>query len=399
MLMGFVISIYAIMHRLTIQNKRANYWLPFFVILFSIAFLMTWTPFNFWKWLPHIFFVGQYNWRLLGQVIWIGALLFGWGICWLFKNKLDLRHTVIGILLIVISTSAYFPTINNSNINLTEFLQKPLLIYNNTTYSINFIKNPQFVKHIDTMNIDLLMLGNRLHFNEKYAITKALLDYAYKPIIEVEGIIPIDIKEQYMIALLNDQEIARFTFKKTGKFHWTFPLSYKDASFQNTDKFHFQFKIVDPTTEIPPVIPIEKMYISGFASPLDTMDVVDVKKHCQLNKAITHCELNIGKDIKILELPILYYPKLLQIKLNGKVVPYYGVMKGSYLLAGITPEPSTANKVDIEFRGLVWANLLSFIFWSIWGILLLKIIYEIISIRIHFRNVKLAAYIQNTKME
>ncbi|HEX2549627.1 MAG TPA: hypothetical protein VHM20_07350, partial [Gammaproteobacteria bacterium] len=128
MLIGFGLVMYALMHRLTIHNKRANYWLPFFVILFGLAFLMTWTPFNFWRWLPQIFFIGQYSWRLLGQVIWIGALLLAWGVCWLFKNKLDARHTIIGVLLIALSTSAYFPTIKNSNLDPVAFFKEPLLI-------------------------------------------------------------------------------------------------------------------------------------------------------------------------------------------------------------------------------------------------------------------------------
>lgn len=399
-LMGFAVSVYAITNRLTINNKRANYWLPFFAVLFSIAFTMTWTPFNFWQWLPQIFYIGQYSWRLLGQVVWIGAIILAWGICWLFKNKLDLRHTIIGMLLIVVSTSAYFPTLKNSNIDPVEFLKKPFLIYNDTTYAINFLKNTQFVKHIDTMNINLLMENNKLQFNQTYSITRALLDFAYKPVIEMNGEIPNDINQkQYMVALLNDKEISRFAFKP-GKFHWEIPFPFQEEIFNNPDKFYLQFKIENQSKDSPePIIAIEKLFISGFASPIDTMDVSKVETHCRLNKSITHCELNVDQDIKVLELPILYYPQLLQIKLNGKTVPYFGVMKGSNLLVGVTPKPSSLNKIDIKFRGLPWANLLSLMFWVIWGLLVLKVLIQILSSKLSIKNVKLTEYIQNTKME
>ncbi len=76
----------------------------------------------------------------------------------------------------------------------------------------------------------------------------------------------------------------------------------------------------------------------------------------------------------LLELPILYYPKLLNIVLNGKTVPYQSVLYLDHLITSVAPVSGEMNTITIQFRGLVWANRISLFSWCLWGILLVLLI-------------------------
>jgi hypothetical protein len=76
----------------------------------------------------------------------------------------------------------------------------------------------------------------------------------------------------------------------------------------------------------------------------------------------------------LLELPLLYYPELLDIRLNGKTVPYQSVLFHGQQMAAITPLSGTLNTIRFQFQGVFWANWLSL---GCWGLLMLFIIYKL----------------------
>jgi hypothetical protein len=91
-------------------NKNFDNWFPILFCVFILDFLLVWSPINIWKYLPTSFLIFQYTWRLLAQMMWSGALLFAGVLCWIFKNKMTARHTVIGVILLVLATIPWFPT-------------------------------------------------------------------------------------------------------------------------------------------------------------------------------------------------------------------------------------------------------------------------------------------------
>jgi uncharacterized membrane protein len=161
---------YAYFKKLSCGCRRADYWLPYLLIIFFIAFFLVWSPINIWKVLPQPLLVAQYCWRLLNQVIWIGALLSAWAICWLFKNKLDIRHIVIGSIVLVLSTSVWYKISQYGVVNLSQIISHPTVPYNRNAYKINFVKYPQFVQHIDSSLID----NEKLLTDFEYHIEKPL---------------------------------------------------------------------------------------------------------------------------------------------------------------------------------------------------------------------------------
>jgi hypothetical protein len=245
---------YAMLSQQQERDRRANFWLPALLIVFFIAIFMVWSPINFWQWLPRTGMVAQYPWRLLGQVIWMGALLFAWGLCWLFKNKLDVRHVAVGVFIVILSTSDWLPIKGDTVVYVNKIIQHATLIGDSANdYLVNTTKYP--------------------------------------------GLIDI------------------------------------------TDK--------------------------KFLNSSAVLSVNQVKKSCHPQNADTLCELNVPSSVHLLELPVLYYPALLNITLNGRPVTYQSVLNQKNLIAAVVPQPGV-NVIQIQFRGLLWANAISTFSFDLW---------------------------------
>lgn len=375
------ICFYAFANKSRLHNPRANYWLPPLLILFLLAFMLIWSPISFWQWLPSLFLIGQYCWRLLDQLIWIGALLFAWAVCWLFKNKLDLQHIIIGGLLLIITASAAFPTLYMTyfTIDLAHFIKHPHAVYNPNAYTIEFNKHTGFVDKIDSLTLYSLMTNKTLQLNTIYALPQTLLHYTKTPTLSLHGSIPKKLQPHSQLrALLNSATIATFNLVP-GKFHWEIPISSAVLSRLKDSKVpQLQFKISNNTNNTVS-ISIDEIVLSGFLSAPQTLNVKAVQPFCQQQKTMTICKMNVPKATELLELPILYYPKLLRITRNGQTVPYKGIVYQDNLIAGITPEPGKANIITIEFTGLMWANYISWLSWGLWLTLFIVTIFNVLA--------------------
>jgi hypothetical protein len=357
-LMAFGLCCYALFNKNRLPSLRANYWLPYLLIIFIVTFLLAWSPINFWHYLPSFFYIGQYTWRLLSQLIWIGTLLFAWAVCWLFKNKMDQRHTIIGILVLVVTASAAFPQIYKGyfNINLSQFIKHPYAIFNPDAYTIEYAG---FIDQIDTLSLSSLIPGNILQTNTEYALTQALLHYAFKPSVVMQGTIPQNLPHAIKLKALINNKIVAVTSLKPGKFRWSFPLN-------KTNKLlRLQFQ-TEPQVKENFYIPIESLVLTGFQQSSKTLDVKSAQPFCQQQKTLTICKMAVSPTVQLIELPILYYPKVLDITLNGKSIPYKGVVYNNHILTGITPESGKNNIITIRFIGLRWANAVSWLSWGLW---------------------------------
>jgi hypothetical protein len=376
-LLAVGVCFYARFYKQSIGYKRADYFLPSLLILFSIAFFMVWSPFNFWQWLPSSLLIAQYSWRLLDQVIWIGAILFAWAFLWLYKNKVDLSHVLLGIFLIALSASPWIPEIKSSPVQLSDFIKKPVLVYNTTAYALNFIKNTAFVTNIDSLVLDpseLLPLNTPIHVHH------ALLKIADKPAVSVQGTIPDDAGSNSILsAKLNNNVISTLKLKP-GKFNWNFPLPAVSTLPQNEAAADLQFEITPALPEKTPAtamkISLDKILLSGFVKTQEIMTLPQIESLCRQSQTHTLCNIAVTPTTKILELPILFYPGLLKITLNGKNISYQGIAYQGSLIAGIIPLAGQINHVSIQFTGLPWANYVSWLAWSLWLIVLMHIAFK-----------------------
>jgi hypothetical protein len=259
LLFGVAICIYALLKKYKTQTTADN-WLWPLLTLFILFTIIVWNPLNLWEYLPHFFRIGQYSWRIMGQLIWIAALLFAWSIVWLFPaDSLNKKNALIIFLCLIFASSSWHVTPEN-------------------TYS--FFQPSELLK----MSELAANKGTFLMRNKRWS-----------------AIVPRS----------------------------------KDAN---------NFLGLDAT-----------------------------KKYCQQKKTITECRVPALDSKKTIVLPILYYPELLRVTVNGNPVAYHAILDKKLLLAAVLNVPHVINYIKIQFQGLHWANELSLLGWICWLLLLFSL--------------------------
>lgn len=375
-LLAAVICGYAYLKKSTSVSKHADFLLGSLLAMFFIAFLLVWSPINFWQWLPQSLLATQYSWRFLGQTAWIGALLSAWAACWVFRSNFDARHMVFGTLILITIAVASIPLIKFDHLELNDELQNPVLPVNPDSYLLDARKHNQLANIYDNVMIDPLMIINgsaySLLVNTSAVIPPPMLQAAKEPVIILNGDIPESISTQnlQLTAILNGNSYASRALSY-GRFNWTIPVkSFRDNNIPLTLQFAVANTIDRKEQNSVLALPLS-VALGGFLKPDKVMSVQQTQSHCHQSNENTICVINVPPTIALVELPIFYYPDMLDIRLNGRSVNYYSVAYNSHLIAGIKPEPGKTNLIKFRFRGLMWANYTSFAAWLLWLIIFL----------------------------
>lgn len=78
------------------------------LVMFFISFFIVWSPVDFWKFIPSVFYVAQFTYRFMTYTMLSGAILTAFAIVYLFDHK-EIKDiwVLIGILLIVMSHASW----------------------------------------------------------------------------------------------------------------------------------------------------------------------------------------------------------------------------------------------------------------------------------------------------
>lgn len=259
-LIGVATIGYAVCNRKNASKLSFQLGLPL-LFIFLLAFFATWSPFDFWRYLPRPVAIVQFPYRMLTQTMWAGVLLLSLAIIEIFKGNRDNRHTLIGICLISFFCSSWLPATMPSS-------------------------------------------------------TTTLQNIRHKP-----------------------------SFGLTPMFYFIYKNSLPDALSWNN----------------PQILP------ASF-----------VKTYCAQNKTKTVCNITTAAPTEWIQLPLLYYPQLWDVKVNGQEAHYAPIESKTMIRNDDSPEsfvrecggPSNATLIGInvkpgtyhitaEFRGIRWANWIS----------------------------------------
>jgi len=366
------VAIYAICNNSVITKKNEyDYYIGPLVIIFLVAFFLLWSPVNVWEWVPKPLLVIQYTMRMLAQLMWIGPLIFAWVVCWMFHDKLDVRHVTVGMLLIIAATNSLLPTLASSPYSVKDILKKPLITFNSDAYMIDVNNNPEFVTKINNYQLETLVNHHKLVLNEAFFIPRTLLQLAYSPQLKIQGyVLNKKNKDQYMLTVKLDNQIMGTVSAKSGPLEWSvaLPLSHIQSekkllplTFVVTNN---KQKSIKNSTDI--LIDVDKVELIGFQKSSESFNPLELNNHCHVVQEELICQITVPQGIHFMELPMLYYPKLLKVTLNGKTISYDGVLSDGKIKVGIVPKIGS-NIIKAKFVGLGWANLASQISWAIWG--------------------------------
>jgi hypothetical protein len=377
------IAIYAICNNSVVTKKNEyDYYIGPLVIIFLVAFFLLWSPVNVWGWLPKPLLVIQYTMRMLAQLMWIGPLIFAWVVCWMFNYKLDVKHVAVGVLLIIAATNSLLPTLASSPYSVKDILKKPLITFNPDAYMIDVIKNPEFVTKIKNYQLETLINQRKLVLNEPFFIPRTLLQLAYSPQLKVQGyVLNKKNKDQYTLTVKLDNQIMGTVLAKSGTLEWLVKLPLSQIK-SKKDLLPLEFvltnnkqKIIKNYSDI--LINVDKVELTGFENSSQSFNSLQLKDHCHLLQEELVCEVMVPKGISFMELPMLYYPKLVKVTLNGKTISYDGVLSNGRIMVGIVPDVGN-NTIKAKFVGLGWANVASQISWAIWGLIFLIYLWRIL---------------------
>jgi hypothetical protein len=97
----------------------------------------------------------------------------------------------------------------------------------------------------------------------------------------------------------------------------------------------------------------------SVAPSVGTMAVADTRPHCKVIRSVVDCDVNAATAVDA-QLPVLYYPSLLRVTVNGEKSPYSPSADGAFVLALVPLKPGQ-NHVSVSFAGSRVGNVLSLI--------------------------------------
>lgn len=375
-LAGVFLCLYALFQRSVLIIEKERYWVPLLLGLFITLFLFIWSPLPIWHIMPASFHVILYSWRLIGQTLWISAILFAVGLTWLFKNKLDHRHVVIGILIILMTEGAWYPVMERNYMESDVLAKHPTMAVNPGMYLMDARNYLPFINVIDSYALDFsdplnTMAEHPLLLDHPYLLSRGSLIAAQAPYVFVRENIPAGtVLGEAMLTAMVDGNIIATQRLQTGPVKWNIPLSDKKTLLKlKHPSITFHLIHADKL-----IIPMTQVGLGGFLDAKNLMDADTVKPFCQQQQDKTVCAIDVPDSIRLIELPVLFYPDLLLVTLNGHAVTYQSVLYEGRLITGVTPEPGKKNDITVEFRGLPWANFISGVAWILWVFFLLFIL-------------------------
>lgn len=244
-IVGILGMIFILFKNYQFPNKKIKIYSVSLLCMSVIIFIATWTPFYFWNFLPKIFQIGQFTYRFLVQMAWVGTILFAMTIFVFAKKQLNIKQTIFGFMLIFLCMEPWLkpkPTSNHISVQ-------------------SIIAHPEVPAAVD----NYLMLSSKIS------------------------------------TLIKDINLP--------------------VSRTQNDCTH-----------------VQKSTVCQISLPFDVNNVV--------------------------QLPIFYYPDMLNVKVNGQKVSYFATQYDKFALVGLKL-PRGTYTIESYFQGLVWANWLSTFMWMV----------------------------------
>jgi hypothetical protein len=367
------------------QKNASRLFLPL-LTLFFIALMLIWSPWDLWQKLPSDFRVGQYSWRLLGQCNWLCALLLPFSLLWLFNNKISSREMLLGIFLILFSTSTWLDTSEMSFMqdNFVELIKNPGLVFNKTALTINAQENSRYVDSVDTIPVYAPFIGHKLLFKRSYKFSRVNLARMDHPVFMMDG--TYSHIDPYILHMsLDGKVVGSHLLNKSSDFSWRIPFTLAaEKKSLKTVEMEFTAEPVAGASTVTPAVNVTQMFLSEVGDTTTTLSVDTTLSYCKQYSVTTVCSIPPQRIGKLVELPIFYYPGLLSLSLNGKKIMPFSILYKDLLIAGVKVQPHQVNIIKVEFSGLSWANRVSAASWFGWILLVIVMVVR----KINSRNFK-----------
>jgi hypothetical protein len=250
--------------RLFFRFRRSGKWRGItirLILLTFLAFFLAWSPMDFWKYLPKVYWYIQFPYRALMFVVLFGSTLTARGLAMWLPRRFPTVLLVLILGLTGLAISSYIPR----------------------EYGLD--------THIIASQMSKPTMGSGVI-------------YQYLP--ASESLVPTN-------------------------------LSDASPDNMNWPERLLQIRSAVGNTSNPSIAPLQHEIQAG---------------------GLFTCH-SIASTPKLLELPVLYYPRILEVQDNGNDIPYGN--SGHFVAVHLQPG---AHQIDVCFVGVHWANILGYISWG-----------------------------------
>jgi hypothetical protein len=331
------------------------------VALFLLAMFMTWTPIDFWPYTPKVLRIAQFTYRWLAPATWIAALAIAYAVVLLFPARLGPAHVAVGTLLIVMSHSSFLRPLRASQVTIAEIVKKADIGYGTIDYLMN--QRAVHLSVADGGDFEVPAVDNAQHLiiGQPAALPRDRILAANNPELVLAGNVIGDLaagNAPAVTVFIDGRPVFAKRPDATGAIEIRVPLKpLLDVPAPAPPTAQVAFA-TEPA-RVP--VAVTRLVVRGLglegAIPVESMGPL-----CARQGLTVACHITVANHATNVQLPLLFYPDLLDVRVNGATAPYFPLRSEPFLLASVRLDPGVYD-VTGRFRGLAWANTISAIAW------------------------------------
>ncbi|MFM7190138.1 MAG: hypothetical protein ACKOX2_04880, partial [Microcystaceae cyanobacterium] len=112
------------------------------------------------------------------------------------------------------------------------------------------------------------------------------------------------------------------------------------------------------------------LQFAGLSPNNTVLPIAKTKELCQQRGTLTDCAIALSSDQNIVQLPVLYYPRMQKVWVDGQLTEGFPTNYWDFNLLSLRLSPGN-HQIQVKFVGLVWANSISALAWL--GLLLITL--------------------------
>jgi hypothetical protein len=335
------------------------------LVLFGAAFLLVWAPIDFWHYLPNVFCYVQFTYRLLAFTLLWGSFLVAFALTQVFGQAMTGQHLAACVLLAVLSMVPYLPEQPVVPSATGEALARIHHGYDN----LDYVTGPYAVVR-GTFRHDQANLAELAYWLDGRESQLRFRKFGYIPaavrgdILRLEGRTLLASGSGVQVDLrLGERPLLR-SMLRPGPFSLDIPIPVATGDRPAA----FELRVLSAAdvaagkvAPIPGSLPLLELTRITLTRPgtkpiPPLLPAENLRPVSQLGR-VTVCQVQVAERT-LVQLPVLWYARLLEVRDNGKRVSFRNL--GQFVALELE---AGKHVLEVRFVGLRWATWVSTVAW------------------------------------